>query len=201
MKTDMDHPSEAMLVLALDNELDRHEAAAIREHLDACATCRKAFEEFRRLSEQIVDYHQSIRPRRSAQRHFLPYFAAAAALLVATSGWYWTRSNRPAPQQHQVVAVEAPTMVNMPATPVVQHARHRRHYTRTVAARTPSFLALPFSDSALPLTEATIVRARIPIEELRLTGLTVEPAPKGASVEADVLLGIDGLPRAIRFVQ
>jgi hypothetical protein len=70
-----------------------------------------------------------------------------------------------------------------------------------VAADSRDFFALPFSDAALPLSDATVVRVQLPIEELRLTGLAVEGEPTGVVIQADVLLGIDGLPRGIRLVQ
>jgi len=197
MKTNAEHPAESMLVLALDNELDRQEADAILDHVSGCDGCRKTFEEFRRLSEQIVNYHQTLRIRRPARRHVLPYVAAAAVFLLATSAWYWMKmSDRPVTQPVQVVAKAVePVKIESPAVPAVHRVQRRPSHTSAV------FIALPFSDSALPLTDARVVRAKIPIEELRLTGLTVEPAPKGASIEADVLIGIDGLPRGIRFVQ
>jgi hypothetical protein len=60
---------------------------------------------------------------------------------------------------------------------------------------------LPYSDRALPLGDAMVVRVELPIEELRLTGLAVDAGRPGTVVQADVLLGIDGLPRAIRLVE
>ena len=203
METNVDHPSEAMLVLALDRELEPREIEAIHRHVEACESCREILDRYQRLSQGIVDYHRSMRVPRPQRRYASRYVAAAAAVLVlATSAWYLTRNDRPAPQARQLAAeVPPPAKPAAPALPVKQEVQHRRRYTQTVAATTPSFIALPFSDSALPLTDARVVRARIPVEELRLTGLTVEPAPAGALVEAEVLLGIDGLPRGIRFIQ
>ena len=63
-----------------------------------------------------------------------------------------------------------------------------------------SFIALPFSDSALPLGDATVVRVQMAVEQLQSTGLPMLDARPGTSVEADVLVGIDGLPRGIRLV-
>jgi hypothetical protein len=62
-------------------------------------------------------------------------------------------------------------------------------------------IELPFSDRALPLGDATVVRVELPIEELRLTGLMVDGGHAGTIIQAEVLMGIDGLPRAIRLVQ
>ena len=81
----------------------------------------------------------------------------------------------------------------------VATARVRRPAPR-VREELASFISLPFSDTALPLADAPVVRVRIPMEDLRLAGLTVDGDRAGMLVEADLLMGMDGLPRAIRLI-
>ena len=63
------------------------------------------------------------------------------------------------------------------------------------------FFALPFSDAALPLDQATVIRVDLPRSALELAGLPVEEDRRNERVRADLVLGADGLARAIRFVE
>jgi hypothetical protein len=118
--------------------------------------------------------------------------------------WLFAHADRPAHTPQQVAAASAVIASAPPVPPQPKAGRHRHPHPKrdaTVATDNPGFFALPFSDDALPLRDATVVRVQLPIEELRLTGLAVEGADTGATIQADVLLGIDGLPRGIRLVQ
>jgi len=204
------HPTEARLLLAFDDELDRHESAAISSHVERCAVCQAQWEQLRRVSGDIVAYHDHVaeaprfRAARISKRHAgrLAYAAAATIAVAACAAWFFLNTNRPTPPQ---LVVSTPVETKLaPSVSPVQTARHRQPARRPpdeVDAEVASFVALPFSDDALPLGDATVVRVEVPIEELRLTGLTVDGAHAGALLQADLLMGIDGLPRGIRFVQ
>ena len=200
----MNHPTEAQLVLALDGELEQQEAAEIAAHLEACAECRGQWEQLKTLSEEIVEYHHALRGRRSVKsvaRVLLPALAVAALLLIAL---FVGRPNRTSPVPRQVAArptVESQMVPAVSRPPVQQVSRRVRRRPAAVATETARFIELPFSDSALPLADATVVRVEMPVEELRLAGLTVDGRQPGSLVQADLLMGIDGLPRGIRFVQ
>jgi hypothetical protein len=66
---------------------------------------------------------------------------------------------------------------------------------------------LPLTYSALPATDAQIVRLEVPRAVLASFGLApievgeTEPAGRSGTVSADVLIGEDGLARAVRFVR
>jgi hypothetical protein len=78
-----------------------------------------------------------------------------------------------------------------------------------VAAETPdpsdevalNFYALPDSDALPPLESATIVRVQLPMASLRLMGFPVSEDGAADFVEADMLLGQDGLARGVRLVE
>jgi hypothetical protein len=78
-----------------------------------------------------------------------------------------------------------------------------------VSAETPEqsdqaaldFYPLPDSDELPPLESATIVRVQLPMASLRLMGLPVSEDGASDLVEADMLLGQDGLARGVRFVE
>jgi len=66
---------------------------------------------------------------------------------------------------------------------------------------------MPLTYSALPYTDAQIVRLEVPRSALENFGLAPADLPADASavshntVLADVLVGEDGLARAVRFVR
>jgi hypothetical protein len=61
----------------------------------------------------------------------------------------------------------------------------------------------PLLDAAMlpPLEYGTLVRVQLPRSALRVVGLPVNEDRLSESIAADVLLGQDGLARAVRFVQ
>jgi len=62
------------------------------------------------------------------------------------------------------------------------------------------FVALPTAASLPRLESGRIVRLQLPMALLRPYGFDVVPEAASRLVEADVLVGQDGEPRAIRLV-
>lgn len=69
------------------------------------------------------------------------------------------------------------------------------------ALDTSEFIALADADTSTPLEHATIVRVQAPLSDFRDIGLVINEQNAAVRVQADVLLGQDGLARAVRFVQ
>jgi len=63
------------------------------------------------------------------------------------------------------------------------------------------FYPLPDADALSPLETAMVVRVELPMSSLRLMGVPVNGASAAELIQADVLLGQDGLARGVRFVQ
>ena len=63
------------------------------------------------------------------------------------------------------------------------------------------FYRLPDTDYLPPMESAMVVRVQLPVSSLRLMGLPVSEEQAGDSVQADVLLGQDGLVRGVRLVE
>lgn len=59
----------------------------------------------------------------------------------------------------------------------------------------------PWADSALPFERGQLLRVELPAGVMRSVGLPVHEDHLGDLVQADVLVGEEGLPRAIRFVK
>jgi len=70
-----------------------------------------------------------------------------------------------------------------------------------ISQDTADFVALPDADTDAPLEYATIVRVQLPLYALRDIGFAINEQRATDRVQADVLLGQDGLARAVRFVQ
>jgi hypothetical protein len=64
-----------------------------------------------------------------------------------------------------------------------------------------SFYRLPDADYLPPMESATVVRVELPMSSVRLMGWPVSEERAGEGIEADVLLGQDGLARGVRFVE
>jgi hypothetical protein len=66
---------------------------------------------------------------------------------------------------------------------------------------TTEFVPLPYGDDTLIGERARIVRVEMPRSALRMAGFNVAQERANERVQADVLLGADGLAHAVRFVR
>jgi hypothetical protein len=76
---------------------------------------------------------------------------------------------------------------------------HRRSPEERTSAT--EFIALPYAQSEVPLEQPVIVRVQIPVSELGGMGVPFVPAAARESVSADLLVGQDGVARAVRVVE
>jgi hypothetical protein len=65
-----------------------------------------------------------------------------------------------------------------------------------------AFIRLPYSDPSLPLQTSDVVHVEMRLSSLANAGIiSAVPGPGDPTVRADLLLGLDGQPSAIRLVQ
>lgn len=64
----------------------------------------------------------------------------------------------------------------------------------------PGFVALPYAQSGVPLGEAVVMRVQLAPSDFKLLGVSAPPGANRQRVGADVLIGQDGLARAVRFL-
>ena len=118
------------------------------------------------------------------------WLAAAAVLVLAVAAWQaagrWPSPGEPAagPEPGPVNTASSPTAPPAPAA----------------GGQVLQFVVLPTAVGLPALESGQIVRVELPAAELPAYGFILEPQPAGGAVEADVLVGQDGQPRAIRFV-
>jgi hypothetical protein len=147
-------------------------------------------------------------------RTWLP--AAAAVVLVAGVAFVW-RLNRPMVTQDYSRAPRP--VAETPAAPVVDETvtmplvesrtasvAHAPHRTRAAQQKanvvTPSgFVDLPWTTGLPAFESGEIVRVDVPVASLPAYGIDISSGAGDRPVEADLLIGQDGLARAIRLVK
>jgi hypothetical protein len=108
-----------------------------------------------------------------------------------------TNSNRaPAEQAQNVTVADAGPVDHDLSQDVVRPAERRRRGDAVTA-----FMEVPGSEGLPAPMESSIVRVRMAKGDLRQYGFDVPPAATGEMIHADLYLGEDGLPRAIRLVR
>jgi hypothetical protein len=129
--------------------------------------------------------------------------AAAAAIAVVT------RIPQPGDPPERVAISSAPPAIAWAKPPA---ANQKMQPTRVAPIHKPTrqpptdelatteFVPLPYGDDALIGESARIVRVEMPRSALRMAGFNVAQERANERVQADVLLGADGLAHAVRFV-
>ena len=172
-----------------------------------------------RLQQAFARHHAQRRLRKRAV--FAVSLAACLAIAVA-----WLRTGKltqdvrnpgppaqvakaPVPQPEIVAPkIERPSMSLIASAPVKprvrakQRSKPRGHSVETAPAITAGdFIALPTFDPAVPVGESRMVRMDLPGSALQLIGYPVDGQLLDRRIVADVLVGEDGLPYAVRLVK
>jgi hypothetical protein len=167
--------------------------------------------------EALRDADQSREPAPHVEAHLLEQFrrrrvhrlwmrasasaAAAAAIVMAVT----TYAHRPqhAPQPPALLTTPAVVPDALPADPAAHPPRPKPVLIRRAAEVVPHEVYtdfFPLMDLAPPLERGELVRVIVPASTMRGVGMLVMASHLDDPVEADVLIGQDGLARAIRFV-
>lgn len=156
------------------NHRDRALTAALRAVADHDARLRASASVEARLRAEV----RSIAARR--RRAVIASVAIAAALLIAAAVPAW----RIAAGRLKVASIPAGSNASRPAAP---------------AEVTTAFLPLTYS--TVPITDGQVVRLAVPRAALASFGLAPIDFVDSGIVMADVIVGEDGLARAVRFVR
>jgi len=203
-----------------------HSLAAEMESLEAPASVEanllKAFR-----TRQVVAA-DPVAQRRSQSVYWLAAIAAMLLIAISVFVFRWTNRQVEDPRQAgkqevpqtkpQVVETPAPQLANDVSDPdddvLVPHPKPRRsrpaisrraasaqvanHVTNEIAT---DFIPLSYMSTASFQDGGQIVRVQLPRSALANFGLPVNMDRYNEKVKADVLFGVDGTARAIRFVQ
>ncbi len=208
---------EQMLTLGLQSLASEMESLEAPREIEG-----KLLEAFR-AREVVVP----IKKRQSSSRYWLA--AIAAMLLIAISVVVFRWSNRPADEPRQAIKQEQPKPdvsnkpneklaenVEKPSVDYFLPQRWKPKRIRPVSLRRPNnaavanhvtkeiatdFIPLSYMSPASLQEGGQIIRVQVPRSALANFGLQVNMDRYNEKVKADVLYGVDGMARAIRFVQ
>jgi hypothetical protein len=172
------------------------------------------------LEAQLVrDFRAHSLAVRSVARPLVAWWMTAAAILALTigGGLAWQRASRhargrtsPAVSNAYAGLVPSRAEAIVPAASALTAKRpeHSSRVPRIAAdkqqpesiAQLAEFLPLPFEDDDWSLGAAEVVRIRLSESALSVLGLPVSEEASAEPVTADVVIGDDGVARAIRFV-
>jgi len=148
----------------------------------------------------LAEFRQRSRARRR-NMWWMGSSAAAIAAAVAVAFWIHPAPRKAGPAAPGVDRVQTPNVMTAATAPVFQPAvRIQKAATRPNRAAM-TFYPLPDSEALPPLENATVVRVQLPMSSLRVMGFPIDENRAGDRIEADVLLGQDGLARGVRFVR
>jgi hypothetical protein len=178
------------------------------EHLKQCPQCAALIDRQRRLASglrtmahemsavaappqveaNLIDaFRREMAPAgpRLVRMRMLPAFSwlAAAAAVIAMAAWV-------APRRH----TEAP-----PAAHHTPAAGMELASLTDDSADDDGFIPLPNAERVGPNDDVHVVRMELPRSAMLVVGLEVSPERVSERVEAEVMLGPDGLARAVRF--
>jgi len=110
-----------------------------------------------------------------------------------------------APKAPEIAAqIETPLAVKSVASNAkprtVKTAPKPRAQRQTEPSAT-AFYALPYADPSGPMLSGDVIRVSLPRSAMGIVGLPVNPDRMFEPVQADVIVGDDGVAHAIRFVQ
>jgi hypothetical protein len=183
---------------------DEHEPE--HEHLKQCPHCAARIDRQRRLASglrilahdmspvaapprveaSLIDaFRREMAPAgpRLARMRMLPVIPwVAAAAVIAMAAWVAPRRHTAPPAAHHTpaVGVELASLVDD-------------------GADDDGFIPLPNAERVGPNDDVHVVRMELPRSAMLVVGLDVSPERVSERVEAEVMLGPDGLARAVRF--
>jgi hypothetical protein len=196
-----------------------HQARELTVSLQALARADRNLQAPAYSEVRLLEAFRAQRGRRRPQAWAGWMAAAAALILAAGAGLRWppaSSSARRAPER-AAVSVSAPpsSPAQLPpaltapppsrSAPVSPSGLHAAGTGKAVAADGPAeeladFIPLPYVDQDAPLGSGEVVRIRLSEADLGLLGLPVSEDAGGRSLTADVVIGEDGVARAIRFM-
>ena len=137
------------------------------------------------------------RRRRRAWRQGAAWAVAAGAAIVV----FFVVTNRKPPAPVPVREVVRQAIAVHPETASVVTAKTAKHVRKPVA-RPQEVVTdfFPLMDPAPPFERGQLLRVELPASAMQMVGLPVREDRLADPVQADVLVGEEGLPRAIRFV-
>jgi anti-sigma factor RsiW len=175
--------------------LDPSRETALQSHLRSCEACALLVERHRAMSVALR--------RLADEQQIAPLNPRRLALLLAS----FDRTRRRSRRETIAVGLSLAASVLIVASLSVglQRQASPPHPSQAIATHPPAasaetaFVVVPGADALPRLESGRVIRIEIPESELSSVGLW--PTAHAGAVQADVLVGQDGLVRAVRLVQ
>jgi hypothetical protein len=192
----------------------RYPGARLRDHAGACRECAALLEReqalvagFRALAAEwsgveapgVVERrlvaafrgHAGLAAVRAKRPWWVPVVTwGTAAAAVAVMALFLVRGKQPEPARRVIPRGVELAMV-LPGDPNLATAQMYAD---------GDFIPLPSASGMEPGEEVNLVRVELPRSSMIALGFTVSAERAAEPVEADVMLGLDGVARAVRFV-
>ena len=206
--TMIEHVSSQDLLLAYDGELPPDRQEYVHAHARSCPECREQW-------IQLADLSQDVAVLQCPEVEFRPEEAAVASLVARIGSGPEASRRRWAPSLAVAntlvaVAVAITCMIVLPSIgrAPVKYAHTAMALPQSAEDQEPAvpagYVSLPYADPALPIDDSEVLPVELTAEDLALMGLSSGDAAGDATqdrVQAEILIGMDGWPRAIRIVQ
>jgi Putative zinc-finger len=187
--------SEGELRAWVDGELPARDMERVGAHIEVCGTCHALWEEVSTRGTRVGTWLEALPemaapvklpaiPRRAQSMKPLGIGGGIAAALLVTLLLSHTSAPHPQPVPAQaVLKLAPPRAVSVASAPRVKRAIRRRLRPKN-KPRIEDFIALDNE----PLETGIVVR------------VSLDTGPDGVAIPADVIVGPDGRPRAIRLI-
>ncbi|HKF53769.1 MAG TPA: hypothetical protein VKB26_15740 [Candidatus Acidoferrales bacterium] len=167
-------------------------ALALKHFAEESAQMEAPMQMEERLAGAFREHHRSLERAQRVRWRWAEWMAlAAAAVVLVVAGW-WNFSRGHAGVKPSVVSTVSPA-TNGTAAAVGT--------VETAADFDGDFVPVPYGESMSPDDSGLVVRISMTRGALGSLGYPVDEGQAAEVVQADVLVGEDGLPRAVRLVQ
>jgi anti-sigma factor RsiW len=204
------HLSGGLLMKMMDSELTGTEASSAADHMAQCGECKRQYEDLRRTSllfESLVaavpsgelsGERESLREKLEVRQHGKAP-GQSPEKVMWRFGWG--------------MAIAASLALGIIMSPKQTKTADKQFgvsqtgsFSNAIEVNGETFVALPYSNPDLPVSESRIVEMRVPVSALNDIGIVIEPVSaresgSDRSVLADVLIGTDGQPLGVHVLE
>jgi anti-sigma factor RsiW len=205
------HAASGLLAQKLDGELTGAEAIALDDHLAGCSECRLRYEELRRISSEVTPVLAELLSAKARERKV--DVAAQREWLLRKLEAEPEKKSAQSPERvlrrfgwGMAIAASLAFMILIAPkhfhTADPQRDAPSNNYSNAIEVDGVTFIALPYSNPDLPVSESRVVEMQVPVSALNDIGIVIEPVSArepgvDRSVLADVLMGTDGQPLGV----
>ena len=125
--------------------------------------------------------------------------AAAVGLAILIHG---SPVRRPSETQRPLVRINGaePIPAVVTARAKSPRKRHRRKIAVVAVDPGPDFIPIPYTAPILPGERVSVIRTEMPVAALVAAGVPLFGSDAGASAQAELIVGEDGVARAVRVI-